>query len=187
MQKYYLKQKIIKIMADTGRKITVVGIKEVYYGEPLKAAPTKATIEALKTASTKVDNVHGETFKYEEAEPNKTQHKNQLNGKVYRVDVEDGEVSIAFTVGEYDYQTKASLQGGVATADSWTRPKKTPIIYKSIIAITNDDVCIVLPKASVVANGTDADKAVGLGVKAVALDAGTLDTEYWFDGATPVA
>ena len=76
----------------------------------------------LKNAATKqVKNVHGDTFQYEETEANTTKYKNALNGEYYREITEPGEVKINFTIGEYDYETKADLQGGKATEKSWER------------------------------------------------------------------
>jgi hypothetical protein len=54
-------------------------------------------------------------------------------------------------VGQYDYETKADLEGGTATA--WERPKVSKIIYKCVIAVTKDDTYIVFPKAQITARG----------------------------------
>ena len=111
--------------------ITAVYIDELYYTDPITTVADKskgltgAEVAAiLKDAKTKqVQNIHGETFQYEESESSSTKHKNQLTGEDYREDTVPGEVKINFTIGEYDYVTKADLQGGVATDKSWERGK----------------------------------------------------------------
>lgn len=103
--------------------ITAVEIDELYYAEPIKTVTTPAAgltgaevATILKNAATKrVKNVHGDTYQYEEAEASVTRYKNALTGEYYRETSEPGEVKINFTIGEYDYATKADLQGGKAT------------------------------------------------------------------------
>lgn len=102
--------------------ITAVEIDELYYAEPIKTVTTPAAgltgaevATILKNAATKrVKNVHGDTYQYEEAEASVTRYKNALTGEYYRETSEPGEVKINFTIGEYDYATKADLQGGKA-------------------------------------------------------------------------
>lgn len=170
--------------------ITAVEIDELYYTEPIATVADKtagltgaevATI--LKDAKTKkVPNVHGDTYQYEEAEASVTRYKNALTGEYYRETSEPGEVKINFTIGEYDYQTKADLQGGTATDKSWERGKYKPI-HKCVIGKTKDGVYVVFPKASISARGSNTDKAVGLAVAAVPLSPGIegLTSEKWFD------
>lgn len=163
-----------------GRKISAVKIKQLAYAAPLATKPTKATLTAAIEAATKITNVHGGTFQYEETAGNITQFKNQLTGKNYRADVEPGEKSIAFTIGEYDFETKAALQGGTAAADSWESGDAS-IIKKAIYATTEDNVCIVFPCAMIVARGSSADNAIGIALSAAALESNGLKEEYWFD------
>ena len=111
--------------------ITAVEIDELYYAEPIKTVTTPAAgltgaevATILKNAATKrVKNVHGDTYQYEEAEASVTRYKNALTGEYYRETSEPGEVKINFTIGEYDYATKADLQGGKATEKNWERGK----------------------------------------------------------------
>ena len=93
-----------------------------------------------------------------------------------------GEVKINFTIGEYDYATKADLQGGKATEKNWERGKYKPI-HKCVIGKTKDGVYVVFPKAAINARGSNTDKAVGLAVSAVPLSTGVdgLASEKWFD------
>ncbi len=137
----------------------------------------------LKNAATKrVKNVHGDTYQYEEAEASVTRYKNALTGEYYRETSEPGEVKINFTIGEYDYATKADLQGGKATEKNWERGKYKPI-HKCVIGKTKDGVYVVFPKAAINARGSNTDKAVGLAVSAVPLSTGVdgLASEKWFD------
>jgi len=168
-------------------KISAVYIKQLFYGDPFTtvADPTKGLTgaEIFAHAWTPVTNIHGETFKYEEAEPTVTKYKNQLTGKNYRQTVEEGDVQMTFTIGEYDYATKAALQGGVATTTSWERPSKAQTIYKALKGVTADGVVIVFPKAAIVGRGADSDKAIGLAVAGTAMDTGIegLASEKWLD------
>ena len=41
-----------------GRTVSVIGVKQILYGEPLEAAPTYATLESLFTSFKEVPNVH---------------------------------------------------------------------------------------------------------------------------------
>lgn len=170
--------------------ITAVEIDELYYAEPIQTVTAVATgltgaevAAILKDAKTKkVTNVHGETFKYEESEANVTRYKNALTGEYYRETAEPGEVKLNFTIGEYDYATKADLQGGKATEKNWERGKYKPI-HKCIIGKTKDGVYVVFPKAAINGRGADTDKAIGLAVSASPLTTGVdgLASEKWFD------
>lgn len=170
--------------------ITAVEIDELYYAAPITKVTDKtnglsgAEVAAiLKDANTKqVKNVHGDTFQYEESEANTTKYKNALTGEFYRETTEPGEVKINFTIGEYDYETKADLQGGKATEKSWERAKYAPI-HKCVIGKTKDGVYVVFPKAAINARGSNTDKAIGLAVAATPLTTGVegLASEKWFD------
>ena len=175
--------------------ISAIGIKKLYYGDPI-AAVTKAVeegdatsgysaleLKALIPTLTEVKNVHGDTWNYEEAEANITRYKNQLTGKPYRQDSEAGETQISFTIGQYDYKTKADLQGGVATASSWSRPAGAVDIRKTVVALTNDDIYILMPNAAIVGRGATTDNAIGLAVGATAMEPTVegLEIEKWFD------
>ena len=173
-----------------GRKISVVHLKALYYGEVITTAGlTGATLKPLLAGMTEVDVVHGETFKYEETAPTVTSYKNQLTGGIYRQSQEGGEVKLSFVLGQYDFDTKAALQGGTATATSWERPKNSEARYNCFVGLSKDGVYIVFPKGHCVANGADTDKAVGLAVSATAMDTGVvgLASEYWFDESEVVA
>lgn len=170
--------------------ITAVEIDELYYADPITAVTDKTAglsggeIAALlaKATTKKVPNVHGETFQYEESEASVTKYKNALTGEVYRESSEPGETKINFTIGEYDYETKAALQGGTATAHSWERGKYKSV-HMCIIGKTKDGVYVIFPKASINARGSNTDKAIGLTVTASPLSTGVegLASEKWID------
>ena len=170
-----------------GKTITAVNIKRLWYGNTSKitAKITGQTLFATLKQLTEVKNVHQETWTLEEAEANKTVYKNQLTGKVYRFDKEMGEVKVNFTLGEYDYQTKADMLGGTATETSWERAAGKVNIEKCLVGLTEDDQYIVIPRADISAREATTDKAVGLPVVGTELEP-TVDgvaPEYWFDAS----
>lgn len=185
------------------RKVSAVDIKRIWYMPTSKitAAPTPTSLYGLLYPSTadatikEVKNVHQETWKYEEGEASQDSYKNQLTRQPYRFAAkEQGEVAISFTIGQYDFQTKQDFMGGkVVKAGSdivgWERATLPEDIYYTMVAMTTDNVYIVFPKANIAANGADTDKAVGLAVKAVAMqpESDNVNSEYWFDGDKVVA
>lgn len=136
-----------------GKTITAVNIKKLWYGDTSKinAKLTGVLLFNLLKTATEVKNVHGETWTLEEAEANKTNYKNQLTGKVYRSDKEMGEVKMNFTLGEYDYATKADLLGGVADDTHWERASGKVRVEKFLVGLTEDDQYIVIPRADITA------------------------------------
>lgn len=131
---------------------TIVDIKRIIYTDLITTVPfSGAAVKAILTGTSfkEITNVHATTWAYEEQEGSVTDYINQLNGQTYYRDSEPGSRSINFTIGQYDYETKAELQGGTATATTWVAPKNQGIIYKSVIAVTKDDTYIVMPKAQI--------------------------------------
>lgn len=166
-------------------KIMAVGIKKLYYGPVITDStfdPTKLKTLLSGETLTEVINVHQDTWSYEEAEASVTEYKNQLSKNTYRQTQEQGTVQVSFTIGQYDFQTKADLQGGMATATGWQRARGYQEIYKCVIAETEDDVWIVFPKAAIVGRGADTDGAIGLAVAATPMEPETkeLNPEYWW-------
>lgn len=168
---------------------TVVSIKKLWYanvinkvGDP-QVGLTGAEVKTLLATAKTIENVHGDTWAYEEAEASVTDYLNQLNGKVFYRDSVAGAVSMAFSIGQYAYETKADLQGGKATETTWERPETQELIYKCMIAQTKDGTYIVFPKAAVAARGGMVEKIAGLLVSAVAMDTGIkgLASEKWLD------
>ena len=174
-----------------GRKVSAIKIKDLRYAEVLSAAPTLTNVVTSFKAATKIDNSHQETFTYEEDEPTVTQYKNELTNKTneltnktYRSDVEAGEKRINFTIGQYDFDLKAALQGGTSgdSGKSYVSGEGTELRYKAFFALTQDNVLIVFPRANIVASNASTDNAIGIAVSAIPEEvSGVTADEYWFD------
>ena len=168
-----------------------IGIKKLWYTDPLSAAPTQSGIATLIQGATEVKNVHQDTWGYNQGDPEVTDYINELTGKTYYRDKQDeGEKTINFTMGEYDYQTKADLQGGEVISEGskpapvgWKAPTTPSFVNKAIIALTKTNSYIIFTNASIVGRGDQQQKAIGLGVTAVAMESETdgISDEYWFD------
>ncbi len=136
-----------------------------------------------------LDNIHEDTFKYSESEVQTDPYKD-VKGNIYYNDVKTGEKSIQATIGKYDLETKAELQGGTYKAPTstsgatWTPPETPTVIYKAVRITTKDGLTITFPKAQVVANAVENKKAIGQGVKFIPLkpDNPVLNAEVWDDG-----
>ena len=95
--------------------ISAVGIKRILFADISKITAditpeiAKTLIQAAITAKDEVSNVHGETWQIEETEASVTGYKNQLNGQNYRYDTTPGDITPAFSIGQYDWKTKAAL------------------------------------------------------------------------------
>lgn len=164
--------------------IVAAGIKKLYYTDSSKITEdlTGPMVKTLIADAKEIKNVHGGTWTVEEEEATRTGYKNELTGQVYRETVELGEVTMNFTLGQYDFETKADLMGGDSTKGSWKRAKEVPNISKCTIAKTDDGVWVVFPKASISAREADNENAVGLAVVAKAMEHDNKDvsSEYWF-------
>lgn len=161
-----------------------IGIKQLWYTNPLATAPTQSGMATLVSGATEIKNVHQDTWGYSQDDPSVTDYINELTGKPYYRDAEQmGNKTISFTMGEYDYATKIALQGGTAVTGGWAAPSTPALISKCIIALTKTDTYIVFTNASIIAKGDQQQKAVGLGVTAVAMENGNagVSDEYWFD------
>ena len=167
-----------------------IGIKQIFYGPVMDSAPESfAGVMALVRPSSgtstfkEVKNVHQDTWGYEQAEPSFDDYVNELTGtNYYREMTERGAKTISFTMGEYDFQTKADLQGGTATETGWAAPDTLEEIRKSIVAITRTGNMIVFTNASITGRVDTQMKALGLGVAATAMENGNagVKDEYWF-------
>ena len=120
------------------KKITAVNIKKLWYGET-SAITEDLTGQALYTllqgeTLKEVKNIHQDTWTLEEAEASRTNYKNQLTGQTYRSDKGMGDVTVNFTIGEYDYPTKKDLMGGdvINTDKGWKRARGKVNIEKLI-------------------------------------------------------
>ena len=182
--------------------ISAVGIKRILYADAsaVKADITpesaKTLIKAAITAKAEVKNVHGETWTIEESEASVTPYKNQLTGQAYRYDTTQGELTPQFSIGQYDYATKAALMGGEivkkggAGADKdnpvgWKRSNDKVVIKKVLFCLTEDDVWFIFPNCQIVTREANTDKAIALAVKGL-VQTPTVDgvsSEYNFDEA----
>jgi hypothetical protein len=152
-----------------------IGIKAIYYGEPIAEAVTKEKLTTWLSTATAVENVHQDTWSYEQSDPEIEDYVNELDGKIYYRDPKTaGSKTISFTLGKYDAKTKAELCGGTATEDDmWYSSDEIPLVNKAIVAVTKSGNTIVFTNASIVAKAAAASKNIGLGVTAVAMDNNT--------------
>lgn len=167
-----------------------IGIKKIWYGEPLKAAPTRSSLEALVAGMEEVTNSHDGTWSYTQDDPAVTDYLNELSGKPYYRDMTSaGNKTIAFTLGVYAFADRVALQGGTEIEENgkivgWSAPTTPELKNKSIIAMTKTGNFIVFTNAGIVAKTNAAEKNLGLGITAVAMDNETegVADEYLFDG-----
>lgn len=167
-----------------------IGIKQIWYGETISEDVTAASLKAWLATASEVKNSHQDTWGYTHDDPSVTDYINELTGKTYYRDVTDeGAKTIAFTMGEYAYEDKAELQGGTViksgqNAIGWKAPDHPDLVYKAVVAKTKTGNYVVFTYAGIVGKSNMAEKNIGLGVSAVAMDnpaEGVMD-EYWFDG-----
>lgn len=167
------------------KQISAVGIKKLYYTDVLQNEPNTANdIKTLIESATEVKNVHQDTWTLDEGENSQDSYRNQLTGAVYRMGTKTmGEIVVNFTIGRYEFQTKADLLGGTATNNSWKRARGIVTIHKAIIALTEDDVYCVLPQCNLNTREANTDGAIGLAVAATAMepDIETISPEIWID------
>lgn len=173
-------------------KNTVVDIQTIWYGDliitsPLKGPDVKAFTKA--TTTKKIDNVHATTWAYSQDEASVTDYINQLNNTVYYRDSQPGATNVTFSIGQYDFEQKADLMGGTATATEWEAPINQGIIYKGFVAKTKDGTYFAFPKAQISAvEGMIEDKVHGINVTVTPIDPGIagLSNVKWFAGSVVV-
>lgn len=177
--------------------ISAIGIKKILFADPSVITTDLKTAEAVKTiikaAITKKDeilNVHEDTWNIEETEANVQGHKNQLNGKTYRHTTTPGELSVSFSVGQYDYATKAALIGGEVIKHQtknigWKRSMDMFNVHKALFCLTEDDVWFIFPNCQIVGRESNVDKAIAIAVKGLVQESKTdgVASEYNFDEA----
>lgn len=185
-------------MANANAK-PFIGIKRIWYADPLKEALTPKKLKDLVEGSslTEVLNSHDGTWGYSQDDPSVTEYKNELNGQVYYRDkTDEGAKTITFSMGVYAWKNKVDLQGGkmldktgadttdAAQAVGWASSQDLENINKAIIAETKTGNYIVFSNAAIVAKGDQQDKNIALGVSAVAMESETAGVagEYLFDG-----
>lgn len=172
--------------------MNTVGIKRLLYADTSKVtgdltpAMLKSIIDDPDTKE--VTNVHQDTWSIAESEASVTRYNNQLTKKPYRQSTELGEVSMNFTIGEYDFETKKELMGGKTIFKDgkevigWKRSREYEEINKCLMALSEDSVWIVFPKGAVVTHEAETDGAVGLAVVGTAMDPENtaISSEYWY-------
>ena len=176
-------------------QVSAIDIKKLWYADPsqISADLTGTALYTLVNGDdvTEIKNVHQDTWTLEEAEASRTNYKNQLTGQTYRSEKEMGDVTVNFTIGEYDYPTKKDLMGGdvINTDKGWKRARGKVNIEKLLVALTDDDQYCVIPRADIGAREATTDKAVGIPVSAVELEPQNAEVapEYWFDSSEVTA
>lgn len=178
-----------------------IGIKRIWYTEPLTVALTPGKLKVLlkATTTTEVLNSHDGTWGYSQDDPSVTEYKNELNGQVYYRDkTDEGAKTITFSMGVYSWKNKKDLQGGVMldakgaeTTDveqavGWASSQDLSNVNKALIAQTKTGNYIVFSNGAIVAKGDQQDKNIALGISAVAMESETdgVKGEYMYDGST---
>lgn len=172
--------------------MNTVGIKRLLYADTSKVTGdlTPAMLKSIidDSDTKEVTNVHQDTWSIAESEASVTRYNNQLTKKPYRQSAELGEVSMNFTIGEYDFETKKELMGGKTIYKDgnevigWKRSREYEEINKCLMALSEDSVWIVFPKGAVVTHEAETDGAVGLAVVGTAMDPENtaISSEYWY-------
>ena len=131
-----------------------IGIKKIWYGDVFSAAVTASTLKTWLSSATEVGNSHQDTWSYTEDDPTYT-----------------------------DY---VALRGGekVGTDEGWGSPDSPTIMNMGIVGQTKTGNYIVFSNAAVIGKGNQAEKNIGLGVSAVAMDNPNegVKADYLFDG-----
>lgn len=169
-----------------------IGIKQLWYGDVLTTAPSQANMATLVASLTEIKNVHEGTWGYSHDDPSVTDYINELTGQPYYRDKTTlGNRTINFTLGVFDFATKAALQGGKVIKDAqekeigWESSGALENVNKCIVAKTKTGNWIVFTNASIVAKGDQQEKNIGLGVTAVCMENETenVEAEYMFEAA----
>lgn len=169
-----------------GKSVSAVDIQRLWYTDitAITEDLTGAILKTILASAKEVTNIHQDTWTIEEGEPSQDSYKNQLTGATYRMGAKTmGDVTFNWTIGQYDYATKAEFMGGTATDGSWKRKRGAVVVEKALIALTEDDQYCVLPKANITAREAQTDGAIGIAVVGTMMepDITTVAPEYWFD------
>lgn len=159
--------------------------------EDITPTVAKTLIQAAITAKNEVLNVHGETWTIDESEASVTGYKNQLTGQNYRYDTTPGDLTPSFSIGQYDWKTKAEMLGGEVIKDEtaevgWKRSTEKVVKKKALFCLTEDDVWFIFPNCQIVARESNTDKAVALAVKGLVQTPETtgISSEYNYEEGT---
>lgn len=175
------------------KQVSAVDIKRLWYADVSEITTdlTGSSLATLLAAETtkEIKNVHQDTWSIEETDPSQDSYRNQLTGSVYRMGTKTmGEVTFNFTLGRYDYPTKAAFMGGDGTATSWKRARGITEIKKCLIALTEDDQYCVLPNANINGREANTDGAIGIAIVGTMMEPENeaIAPEYWFDSSEVV-
>lgn len=178
-----------EVAVSTVNAATLVGAESVSAGDYV----------ILVSKANEIENVHQDTWQIDESEASQDSYRNQLTGHVYRLGKRQmGDLTVNFTVGQYDYATKAALMGGAmldstgattttpSEAVGWQRSNDVVEMYKTLIALTVDDVFVVVSRSSLGARESSTDGAIGMAMSGTMTDpiVSGVASEYWYDSAT---
>lgn len=189
------------VTADAGAgEVLVATVNAATHVGKAEFVANDYVVQVSKAAE--IENVHQDTWQIDESEASQDSFRNQLTGHVYRLGRRTmGDLTVNFTVGQYDYKTKAALMGGdvldasgakvqspsgAATEVGWARSKETVEMYKTLIALTVDDVYCVVSRSSLGARESSTDNAIGMAMSGTMTDplVSAVNSEYWYDKAT---
>lgn len=172
-------------------KTPYIGLKKVWYGDAFepKTPMTKSVLANWLKTATNIKCVHTDTWEYSHDDPETTDYINELTGKPYYRDATSvGNRTITFTIGEYDYEDKAALQGGDVVEEGgevigWKSPTEPQVIYKAMVALTKTGQYVVFPNAAITGKVNNVEKNMGLQLAALATESAdsVLSDEYWYD------
>ncbi len=172
-------------------KISAIDMKKAWYGNYLTEAPDVSSydgVQALIGNLTEIMNIHQDTWELAEDEPSQDNYKDQRTGLVYRQSKKTmGDVTLSFTIGLYDYETKKAFLGGDSTDNSWTRSIDSVDLKMCLVGLTIDDQYVIFPYCGISAYESNTDGAIGISVKATAMTQGDFSSEYWYDATGEVA
>jgi len=190
-------------MIATKIKQIILADTSIFTADLTTAATAKAAIDAAIAAVTggtaeSVTNVHEKTWQIEESDASMNNYHNELDGSVYRRDPTAGDLTVAFTLGEYSEKLKAAVRGGSTITKGGDGTDKADIIgyrgdapstsiIKAMFCLTQDGYWFIYPKAQIMANTKETDDAAALSVSGYPMKpdmlAGVMSTEYNFNSA----
>ena len=162
-----------------------IGIKQIWYGEVINEVLTAGKLKTWLGTATEVKNSHDGTWGYSQDDPSVSDYINELTGKpYYRDKTTDGNKTITWTSGAFEFTDKAALQGGTGDATHW-ESGDVDFVNKAVCAKTKTGNYIVFTNADIIAKADQQERAIGLGITAVAMDNDTdgVADEYWFKGS----
>lgn len=152
----------------------------IFTADITDAVTAKALITAVMAAVTaktamQITNVHEKTWQITESDGSVSSYKNELTNEIYRRDLTPGDLTVAFTMGEYDEAMKSFLKGGTTIKKGGTDADKDNVIgykgstsfsevRKAMFCLTQDGYWFIYPKALISTGTKSTDDAAGLAV-----------------------